>query len=346
MSKKSHNTITMTQKWASAIGLLSLAAATIFLFVQASTSDASVPETEHKGDTPTKDYRVYALPINETLYFAGEQVPINDPFIRERFDRELLANTYFQSQGLLYAKRANRYFPVIEPILQEHGIPDDFKYLALIESGLMNVVSPAGAAGVWQFMKTTGPQYGLEVSPYVDERYHLEKATHAACKYLNEAYQNFGSWALAAAAYNAGSGRIKKSLRDQNVTNYFDLYLNAETSRYVFRIIAVREILENPRQYGFHFKDEDLYTPLPTYTVAVTQSISSLVDFAQENSITYKLLKHYNPWLRNTSLPVTAGKVYTITLPKKGVHQIMTELPENDSEESNVSPLVNDSIYE
>ncbi len=336
----------MTHKRLSTFGLLSLVAAALGLFIYASTGDITSSETETERAAPTKDYRVYALPIDASITFAGEEVPLNDPDVRERFDRELLSNTYFQSQGLLYAKRANRYFPVIEPILKQHNIPDDFKYLALIESGLMNVVSPSGAAGFWQFMKTTGPQYGLEISPYVDERYHLDKATHAACKYLNEAYQTFGAWSLAAAAYNAGPNRIKTNMRDQNVTNYFDLYLNAETARYVYRIMAVREILENPRNYGFHYEQQDLYAPQPTYTVTVTQSIGSLVEFAQEHGITYKLLKHYNPWLRNTSLPVVGGKTYTITLPKKGIHHIMTNLPENDSHESNVTPLVNDTIYE
>lgn len=334
----------MTQKWLSGIGLLGIAVTAIVLFTNAGSSNNHKSATDN---TPAaQDYRVYALPINKSITFAGEEVPLSDPDIRERFDRELLSNTYFQSQGLLYAKRIYRYFPVIEPILKEHGVPEDFKYLALIESGLMNVVSPAGAAGFWQFMKTTGPQYGLEVSPYVDERYHLEKATHAACAYLNEAYTKFGSWALAAAAYNAGSGRVEKSLHEQQVTNYFDLYLNSETARYVFRIMAVREILDNPREYGFHFEDEDLYAPIPTYSITVTQSIPNLVDFARDNGVTYKLLKSYNPWLRNTSLPVIAGKTYAISLPKKGIHQVMTELPKNDLHESVVTPEVNDSIYE
>lgn len=338
----------MTQKWLSGIGAAALVALTVVIFINASAiEEHSIEDGQTEGQSPAaKDYKVYALPIPKNVQFAGEHVPLNDPEIRERYDREILSNTYFQSQGLLYFKRANRYFPVIEPILKQHNIPDDFKYLALIESGLMNVVSPAGAAGFWQFMKTTGPQYGLEVNNYVDERYHLEKATHAACKYLNDAYKKFDSWALAAAAYNAGSARIEKSLSQQGVTNYFDLYLNTETSRYVFRIMAVKEIIENPLEYGFHFDERDLYNSNNTYDVQVNKSIPDLAGFAIEHGITYKLLKHYNPWLRSTMLPVNGDKQYTITLPKKGVHHVMSDIFENESDADVVIPSENTDTNE
>lgn len=338
----------MTQKWLSGIGAATLVALAVVVFINAGSVENS-PNNNRASDKDSpaaKDYRVYALPIRGSVQFAGEKVPLNDPEVRERYDREILSNTYFQSQGLLYFKRANRYFPTIEPILKQHNIPDDFKYLALIESGLMNVVSPAGAAGFWQFMKTTGPQYGLEVNNYVDERYHLEKATHAACKYLNDAYKKFGSWALAAAAYNAGPARIEKSLSEQRVSNYFDLYLNTETARYVFRIMAVKEILENPVEYGFHFDEEDLYTSNNTYDIQVSKTISNLADFAIEHGVTYKLLKHYNPWLRSAMLPVNGDNQYTITLPQRHVHHVMSDIFENETDADVVIPSENTETNE
>ncbi|NNL83371.1 MAG: lytic transglycosylase domain-containing protein, partial [Winogradskyella sp.] len=203
------------------------------------------PETEQlQNEKPLlNDYNVYALNVPDGLNFAGEMVPLTDPDVYERMDRELLVNTYWQSNGLLMFKRAEKYFPIIEPILKKNGVPDDFKYLAVIESGLTNAVSPAGAKGVWQIMPQTGRENGLEVNDNVDERYHLEKATEVACKYLLNAKENLGSWTLAAAAYNAGNAGISRRLEEQNVTNYYDLLLGEETGRYMFRIIALKEIL-------------------------------------------------------------------------------------------------------
>ena len=207
---------------------------------------------EDTEDSPLKEsffnnYKVYAIDLPEKLDFAGERVPIEDPDVYERLDREFLINTYWQSNGLLYIKRANKYFPIIEPILKRNNIPDDFKYLALIESGLTNAVSPAGASGFWQFMKSAAKEYGLEVGDQVDERYHLEKATQAACDYLNAAKRSTGSWTMAAAAYNAGVAGMNRQANLQETNNYYDLWLNNETSRYVFRILAVKEIMKNPR---------------------------------------------------------------------------------------------------
>src|SRR5690554_7372140 len=185
----------------------------------------------------SNDYNIYALPIPEYLEFAGEKVPLDDPDIRERFDRELLVNTYWQSNGLLLFKRANIYFPQIEPLLKKHGIPDDFKYLAVAESGLEYTSSPAGASGIWHFMKATGLEYGLEINEYVDERYNLEKATMVAAAYLKKSKDRFGSWTMAAASYNAGVRGMTNQMDRQNETDYYDLLLNVETSRYVFRIL-------------------------------------------------------------------------------------------------------------
>lgn len=260
-------------------------------------------------------YEIKALKLPKNLSFANEKVPTEIPDIKERMDRELLVNTYWQSNALLYMKRANKYFPIIEPILAQNGVPDDFKYLALIESGLMNVSSPAGAKGVWQILKGTGKEYGLEINTNVDERYHLEKATKIACKYLNKSYKKFGSWTLAAAAYNGGNGGINKRLKKQQVSNYYDLLLGEETSRYVFRIIAAKEIVSNPKKYGFVYDTEDLYHQLPTYTVEVDTVINNIASFGKRYGLNYKELKILNPWLRENKLNNTSRKKYLIKLP-------------------------------
>ena len=277
---------------------------------------------EDTEDSPLKEsffnnYKVYAIDLPEKLDFAGERVPIEDPDVYERLDREFLVNTYWQSNGLLYIKRANKYFPIIEPILKRNNIPDDFKYLALIESGLTNAVSPAGASGFWQFMKSAAKEYGLEVGDQVDERYHLEKATQVACDYLNAAKRSTGSWTMAAAAYNAGVAGMNRQANLQETNNYYDLWLNNETSRYVFRILAVKEIMKNPKKYGFIFDKRHLYNELPTYSVMIDSSITNLISFAKQYNITYKDLKIYNPWLRDRKLENKDGKTYYIKIPKK-----------------------------
>ena len=277
---------------------------------------------EDTEDSPLKEsffnnYKVYAIDLPEKLDFAGERVPIEEPDVYERLDREFLVNTYWQSNGLLYIKRANKYFPIIEPILKRNNIPDDFKYLALIESGLTNAVSPAGASGFWQFMKSAAKEYGLEVGDQVDERYHLEKATQAACDYLNAAKRSTGSWTMAAAAYNAGVTGMNRQANLQETNNYYDLWLNNETSRYVFRILAVKEIMKNPKKYGFIFDKRHLYNELPTYSVMIDSSITNLISFAKQYNITYKDLKIYNPWLRDRKLENKDGKTYYIKIPKK-----------------------------
>ncbi len=275
--------------------------------------------TEHhqKEGNFFDNYRVYAIDIPEKLDFAGENVPINDPDVYERLDREFLVNTYWQSNGLLLLKRANKYFPIIEPILKRNNIPDDFKYLALIESGLTNAVSPSGASGFWQFMKAAAQEYGLEVNEQVDERYHIEKSTQAACDYLNKAKRSTGSWTMAAAAYNAGVSGMKKQAEFQQTDNYYELWLNNETYRYVFRILAVKEIMKHPRKYGFIFEKKHLYNELPTYNVMVDTPIENLTDFAKSHNVSYKELKIYNPWLRDKKLDNKDSKVYYIRIPKK-----------------------------
>ena len=270
-------------------------------------------------DAFRSQYGIYALPIPDTLTFAGEPVPMEQYDVRERFDREMLVNTYWQSQTLLFFKRANRWFPVIEPILKEHGVPEDFKYLALIESGLMDVVSPAGAASYWQFLEGTARDYGLEVNRHVDERYHVEKATAAAATYLKDSKERYGSWTMAAAAYNIGNSRLGRILENQKTDNYYDLYLNEETARYVFRILAIKTIFSDPAGFGFHFRQEDLYPPLEYFTVEVDTTINNLPDFAIAHQTTYKALRMLNPWLRSYELPRRSGKTYTLKIPKTTV---------------------------
>lgn len=266
-------------------------------------------------------YRITPIAIPKDLNFAGEMVPQDDPEIMERVDREFLVNTYWQSNALLLIKRANQYFPIIEPILKENGIPDDFKYLAVAESGLQNVVSHAGATGFWQIMKATGREYGLEVNSNVDERYHLEKSTQVACNYLNKWKKRYGNWTLTASSYNAGAGAISKYLRVQKVDNYYDLLLGQETGRYLFRIMAIKEILSNPSKYGFDVEEKDLYQAAPTYTVEVNTPIANFADYAISKGINYKILKRHNPWLREPHLNNKSGKKYSIELPDRGYYR-------------------------
>jgi len=292
-------------------GFLSLSALLIF-----AVQDA--PSDENLEKKLINDYNVYALNIPSDLNFAKEAIPLKNPDVLERMDRELLVNTYWQSNGLLMFKRANKYFPVIEPILKKNGIPDDFKYLAVIESGLQNATSPAGARGFWQIMKATGRENGLEINSNVDERYNLEKSTEVACQYLLKAKERFGTWTLAAASYNAGMAGIANRLESQGVNDYYDLLLGEETGRYLFRIIAIKEILNNPEKYGYNFRYKDLYNSIPTYKVEVDTAVTDFVLFSERFGINYKILKLHNPWLREPHLNNKSGKQYYIEIPKEG----------------------------
>ena len=259
-----------------------------------------------------------AMNFPTTTDFAGETAPLHVVDVRERLDRELLINANLHSTTTLILKRANRAFPVIEPILQKYGIPDDFKYLAVIESGLVNAVSSAGARGVWQFMPETAKEKGMEINDFVDERYHLEKSTEAACKYLLAAKNKFGSWTMAAASYNGGMNGVNKKIEEQQVTNYYDLALTEETSRYVFRILALKEIMKNPGKYGFNIYPTDLYSPIPTKKIEVDSTITDLASFAKTQGINYKILKIHNPWLRDKKLVNPSKKKYEIEIPTEG----------------------------
>jgi len=261
-------------------------------------------------------YKIKALKIPEDLSFCGEKVALDKTDVRERIDRELLINTYWQSNALLWFKRTHKYFPIIEPILKEKGVPDDFKYLAVIESDLRNVTSPAGAKGMWQMLKGAGRENGLEINDNVDERYHLEKATRAACDYLIKAKERLGTWTLAAAAYHGGNYGIEKRLKEQMVDSYYDVLAGENTERYIPRIVAAKEILSHPQKYGFEFDKDDLYEMAPTYSVKVDTVITNIAVFAKKYDTNYKELKMYNPWLRENKLNNKSRKTYEIQIPK------------------------------
>ena len=252
------------------------------------------------------------------MQFAGETVDLDRLDMYERFDRELTTLCYMHSSTSLAIKRANRYFPIMAPILKEEGIPSDFLYLAVIESTLNpRAVSPAKAMGIWQIMPRTGREYGLEVNDDIDERCHVEKSTRAACRYLKEAYAKYGSWTTVAASYNAGMGRISSELEKQLADHSFDLWLNEETSRYVFRILAMKEIFSSPSKYGYKLKTRQLYQPVRYTEVRVDTTINNLALFAQSQGISYAQLKEANPWLRARTMPDKSRKVYYIKIPQK-----------------------------
>jgi len=306
------------------VGLFTVCAVSINA-VQKDQSDA--PENEKTVSKDNKSvadaYEIVSLPMPENLNFAGESVPLVDPDVYERMDRELLVNTYWQSNALLLMKRANKYFPVIEPILEEEGIPEDFKYLAVIESGLTQAVSPARAVGFWQILEGTGKEYGLEINDNVDERYNVEKSTRVAADYLKKAKARFGSWTLAAASYNAGQYGVDKQLDRQKVDGYYDLLLGEETGRYVFRILALKEIMTNPEKYGFSFTESDLYEFIPVKKVRVDTVVKDFPDFAEQFGINYKILKVHNPWLRDDHLKNASRKEYFIDIPEEGYYPKM-----------------------
>lgn len=293
---------------------LAITAVTGFTVIGPSHNDTQKVELER----PQVLSMTASVDIPDEMTFAGERIVFDRYDLRERMDRELNSFTYFHSTTLLLFKRANRIFPVIEPILKQQGVPDDIKYLAVIESSLdYRAVSPARAAGLWQFMSGTASGVGLEVTSEVDERYHIEKSTMAACSYLKDAYRKYGSWSAAALSYNGGQGRITSELSNQQTGNALDLWLVDETMRYYFRMLAIKNVFENPSQYGFVLRGDQLYKPMEFKEVTVSSAIPSLVLFAREQGITYAQLKDFNSWLRDTKLTNRSGKTYTILIPTK-----------------------------
>jgi len=319
--------------------LLFVLLALIVEFLNYSTSGVA------ESNSFNQNYKVLPVPLPDSLTFAGELVPMNHLGIRENLEQEMLVNIYWQSQTMLELKRANRYFPEIARILKKNGIPDDFKYLAMAESGFTFKTSPAGAAGFWQILKPTAISNGLEVGKDVDERYNLEKSTEAACKYFKQAYDEFHNWTLVAASYNMGMAGMAKAIAFQKQDNYYDLGLNTETARYIYRVLALKELLTNPQKFGFYVKSSELYPLIPTLKVPVDSSIKNLADFALSMHTNYRILKILNPWLLSSELPNPEKETFMISLPKKDA--VFIDLGEtivfNDTTASNVNKCLADT---
>jgi len=282
------------------------------------TDDRAAITSQARVSTAQLPQQIRAITLKDDYSLGGERLPMEKQDVRERLDRELSVNSYWHSSTLLNMKLATRHFATIEPILAEYGVPDDFKYLAVAESNLRNVTSHAGAKGYWQFLKTTARAYDLEINSEVDERMHIEKSTHAAAKYLRDLHKKFGSWTLAAAAYNGGETRIRRLLKEQRADNYYELNMADETMRYVFRIVAIKEILSSPETFGFSLDQGYQYdTPQDLYILEVAESITNWGDYAKQYGSDYRTLKYYNPWLISAQLTVSEGNSYLVRLPKK-----------------------------
>jgi len=284
-------------------------AAVVVLFLCSDSENTNTEQNSYTGF-------VSPISIPDSIKFCGEYVPVHYFDVKESLEKELLVNSYWHSNTIGLIQRSSRYFPVIEPILKEYNIPDDFKYLALAESGFTYMVSPAGAAGFWQLVKPTAMEYGLEVNGQVDERYHLEKATSVACSYILESYKKYNDWTMAAASYNAGRRGVDRQIERQKEQNYYDILFNEETARYIFRIVALKLVLEKPENYYFNIPESRRYKPVDYDEVNIETSISNLADFAKEYSTNYKMLKKLNPWLRDNKLSNPSNKKYSIKIPE------------------------------
>lgn len=270
---------------------------------------------QQQGEKPIQMVKVPKMPDSVSL--AGESLPMDNFDAKERFDRELLSNCFQHASMIMNIKLASRYFPIIEPILAKNGIPDDFKYLAVAESNLRNAISSAGAKGIWQFMDATAKEYGMMVSNEVDERYDLEKSTEAACFFLKKAYKDFGSWTLAAASYNMGPGGLRQAIQAQGVSNYYDLHLNNETSRYILRIVAIKEIMKSPKKYGFYIDKDDLYPPFPAYReVEINEPLIKWAEFAKQHGVSYRSIRLHNPWIISAQLNNRQRHTFKVKIPQ------------------------------
>jgi len=256
-----------------------------------------------------------AIKLPAKMSFAGEPVPLTIADVRERLDREMHINAYWHTNTIFLLKRANRWLPQISKILKEEGIPDDFKYMPAIEGAFKNDISPKAAVGFWQFRKDAAKEFGLEVNRQVDERYDPLKSTKAACKYLTKAYDKFGNWTLVAASFNRGRAGIIRAMDKQEIDNYYDLMLNEETSRYVFRILAAKEVIEHPKRYGFEVEESQLYNIEPVKYIKITSSVDNWVDWSKAQGINLKLLKRHNPWIQSDNLTVSRGNEYLVAIP-------------------------------
>ncbi|MDR2907585.1 MAG: lytic transglycosylase domain-containing protein [Bacteroidales bacterium] len=320
--------------------LITLAAVALTAVIMLNFTNQDGNSDEYYQKAFQNNYQLYSPVIPEDMNFCGERVPLELYHVYERMDRELLVNVYWQSNIMLLIKRANRYFPIIEPILKEQGLPDDFKYLALAESSFVNVTSSAGAAGFWQFIKSTGLRHGLEINNDIDERYHLEKATVAAANYLKTSYKLYNNWTLAAAAYNTGDSNIRRHIKNQGVESYYDMHLPEETMRYVFRILALKTICENPQEYGIILRKKDLYPEIPVKSISVDTTIANLFTFATQQGVTYQQLRALNPWMRSSTLPNKSKKKYQISIPANS-SLLRSEMVSQDEDENILQEIDN-----
>lgn len=306
--------------------ILSIASLSLMIFIFATTKSSANKDSKSQSKEATNETKRplasaaqiskhYSPQIPDTLSFAGERVPLDIYYVREGLDREMIVNTFSHSSTILYFKRAHRYFPIIVPILKKNGIPSDFKYLCVIESSLTNATSPQKARGFWQFIKPTAQTYGLDVNEEIDMRNHLESATEAACKFLKVLHDHLGSWTAAAAAYNCGETGLSNNMNKQSSFNYYDTRLNPETARYVYRILAVKQIMQHPQEYGFYLRHCDLYPSLPYRVVTLTGQNVDLYAFAKKNGTSYKMLREFNPWIMTDKLTNKANKTYRLKLP-------------------------------
>lgn len=310
-------------------------ALSIKYFVFSSEKPVKSNDKEY-AETSRRFYKIFSVPVPEQVEFANEKVPLHIFYVKEALEKELLVNTYWQSSSILILKRTGRYFPVIDSVLKANTIPEDFKYLALVESGLEYTVSPAGATGIWQFMKSTGTQYGLTINDEIDERNNLIKSTVAACKYFKNAHDLFNNWTLAAASYNMGILGVSEALKNQKTDSYYSLYLNKETQRYVYRILALKIIYNSPVVHGFYLRNSDIYRPVKTYSVAVDSAVANWPDFAIKNNSDYRTLKELNPWILK----------YTLTNKDRKKYQILFPVKSNglNNEKSDDNTLFNDTL--
>jgi len=311
----------MTIKKNLLLGITSIIAITFIISSFSKNSETTLPI--NKPTSFKENYGIFPVEIPKNIEYAGEKVPIENFDVFESLDREMLINTYWQSQTLIIIKKSKRYFPIIEPILKENGVPDDLKYLAVAESGLSNVTSPSGAKGFWQFLKGTATDHKLEINTEVDERYHLEKATQAACEFLKKSYDKYGSWSMAAASYNMGRRNLSQYANRQKSNNYYDLILGDETGRYVYRLIALKLIMQTPNKFGFYIKPNHKYPKIDYTVIEIDTAVNHWADFAHANDINYKILKELNPWLRENKLTNAKRKTYQIKIAKKGIRNIL-----------------------
>lgn len=290
------------------------------VLVQCADTEKGRNETidlKKSAGSKSENHCVFVVPeVPDEIEFADENINLTDIDVRERFDRELIVNNFWHSNTILYIKRANRWFPVMKKILRENGVPEDFVYLSVIESGLTQATSPYGAKGFWQFMESTATEYNLIVNKEVDERLNVEKSTQAACKYLKKAYLEFGTWTLAAASYNRGVKGIQNALDNQKVDSYFDLSLNEETSRYVFRVLAIKKIMESPQKFGFDIDEEQLYPPYEYKKIQVEENIEDLATWAREQKTSLKIIRRLNPWIKGSQLNGNRHSKFTILIPE------------------------------